>query len=531
MGGKAEAVAVARRQGRRELGRLRATDQVILLVCLILAAALRLQDIQQPLVDWFSWRQASTAMMADNFRLGSWNVFYPAVSWSGDDPAYQGREFQIVSYITAILHALFGWHDWYGRLVAVVFGLWTLFALHRLTDCIWGTAHAHMAALAYAIMPGAIMIDRSFLPEPGMLALVTTGVWMLVRYLQEERWPFLAAAGVFLTLGILAKIPGIAVGVPCLWLAIVWLVRGRVRQATAMLIVGALTLSLVIAYYAWAVHLGRTYPPYHIAGHGYIWDYGFRHFLSEKFYLGRAWHEFRRWYLVWPLIMLVLIGLLHRPPPRPLGADATFVWIFHVWLAGATLVYLAAALEITNNHWNFHVFTAPLAAFAGRGMYLAVGFATGRWARAVTAARLAIVAGFVIFATQPALRAIKEPQAGSGFRLGQSLNALSEPGELVITMAHYMGDPVAIYYSRRRGWVFPPAHRWADTRSLSHEEKALDYLQELRGRGARWFGVTKDARDWNREPITESYTGLLAHLEATAELVADTPDYLIFRLD
>jgi hypothetical protein len=527
---KADQFGIALDRERREQGGLSATDQVILLVCLILAAALRFNDIQQPLVDMFSWRQASTAMMADNFRLGSWNIFYPAVSWSGDDPAYQGREFQIVSYITAILHALFGWHDWYGRLVAVVFGLWTLFALHRLTDSIWGTAHAHMVALAYAIMPGAILIDRSFLPEPGMLALVTTGVWMLVRYLQEERWPFLAAAGVFLTLGILAKIPGIAAGVPCLWLAIVWLVRGRVRQATAMLIVGALTLSLVITYYAWAVHLGSTYPPYHIAGHGYIWDFGVRRFLSDGFYLRRAWDRHSQWYLTWPFILLALIGLLHRPPAAPPKADGAFAWVFHLWLAGAILVYLAAAMEIVNNPWNFHVFTVPLAALAGRGLFVATTFATQ--SSMMVAGRLIILAGFaVFFATQPALHPMKYSRSEKALHLGQSLEALSEPGELVIAMAPSNGDPVAIYYSRRRGWVFPPAHHWQDPRPLSDDEKALDYLQELRARGARWFGATKDARDWKGRRFTEHHSALLAHLEATAERVADTPEYLIFRLD
>ena len=85
---------------------------------LVIAAALRLEDIRQPLVDAFSWREASTAMMADNFWLRSWNVFYPEVSWTGPGPSYQGREFQIVSYIAAVFYQLFGWHDWFGRAIA-----------------------------------------------------------------------------------------------------------------------------------------------------------------------------------------------------------------------------------------------------------------------------------------------------------------------------------------------------------------------------------------------------------------------------
>src|SRR5215470_1310591 len=84
----------------------------------LVAAILRLEDLRQPLNDVFSWREASTAMMADNFWQHSWNIFYPEVSWTGPGPSYQGREFQIFSYSVAILQAIFGWHDWLGRLVA-----------------------------------------------------------------------------------------------------------------------------------------------------------------------------------------------------------------------------------------------------------------------------------------------------------------------------------------------------------------------------------------------------------------------------
>ena len=55
-------------------------NQTILLTILLVAAALRLQDMRQPLVDAFSWREASTAMMADNFYQTSWNIFFPEVN-------------------------------------------------------------------------------------------------------------------------------------------------------------------------------------------------------------------------------------------------------------------------------------------------------------------------------------------------------------------------------------------------------------------------------------------------------------------
>ena len=157
-------------------------NTAILLGILVVAIVFRFHKITLPLVDGFSWREISTAMMADNFQQRSWNIFLPEVSWTGPGPSYQGREFQIVSYLTALLYQLFGWHDWFGRVVAAFFGLVTVFSLHRLTALCWDRMHAHAAALAYALMPAAIMIDSSFLPDPAMLALVTLGVWLFVKY-------------------------------------------------------------------------------------------------------------------------------------------------------------------------------------------------------------------------------------------------------------------------------------------------------------------------------------------------------------
>ena len=47
---------------------------------LVLGAVLRFNNVTQPFTDAFSWRQASTAMMASNFYHRSWNIFYPEVS-------------------------------------------------------------------------------------------------------------------------------------------------------------------------------------------------------------------------------------------------------------------------------------------------------------------------------------------------------------------------------------------------------------------------------------------------------------------
>src|SRR5215813_2826412 len=86
-------------------------------VVMAVAAILRVYLLRQPFIDAFSWRQSSTAMIADNYYRNNWNIFYPEVNWSGPGPSYQGREFQTVSYLAALLYRIVGQHDSVGRSV------------------------------------------------------------------------------------------------------------------------------------------------------------------------------------------------------------------------------------------------------------------------------------------------------------------------------------------------------------------------------------------------------------------------------
>ncbi len=137
---------------------------------LVIGAVLRILWIEQPYVDLFGWRESSTAMMAENYFKTNGNIFYPEVNWSGPGPNYQGREFQTVTYIASIFYRFLGQQDWIGRSVAVVFGVWGIFALYKLVALAWDKRAAIAAAAIMAILPASIFIERSFMPDPAMVA-------------------------------------------------------------------------------------------------------------------------------------------------------------------------------------------------------------------------------------------------------------------------------------------------------------------------------------------------------------------------
>jgi hypothetical protein len=80
--------------GPRKINPRFSPDYWPIILVLIIAAALRLNNITQPFVDDNAWRESSVAMMAQNFYQKSWNIFYPEVNWVGPGPGYRGANFK-----------------------------------------------------------------------------------------------------------------------------------------------------------------------------------------------------------------------------------------------------------------------------------------------------------------------------------------------------------------------------------------------------------------------------------------------------
>jgi hypothetical protein len=513
-------------------------DYLFLGGILVVAVALRLGDLTQPLTDWFTWREASTAMMADNLPKNGWSPFWPEVSWNGDRPGYQGREFQLLTYVAAYLDHVLGWRDWHGRLAAMLFGLVTLTSLHNLVLRLRNSWDARAAALIYALLPAAIVVDTSYLPDPAMVAFVTLALWLLVKGLQEHHPVTLWTAAGAGILGILAKLPALA-ALPAAFY-IVWCVPTKFARRKRIVLFGlwlCLAIVLVSPYYRWTVHLGHTYPPYHIAGQGYIWSDGFTEFLSKRFFVKKALFHARTWLWGWPIMLLCAVALCSPPISGQDGGaeraktEILAPWIFHVWLGGFALLYFIAAREIVEQPWNFHIASPAIAALAGIGFVKVATLGRDKYELGTLARTIALIA--VLLASN--IIAAKEVKqtflATADYELGNALARLAGPEELVVVSGGVAGNPVAIYYSRHRGWLFPLPDDYF-TVYMEDGEPSIMVIKDLIRRGARWFGIVKSAADLSEPPQTfdQHHGQLLAYLATAHSLEADTPKYQIYRL-
>jgi 4-amino-4-deoxy-L-arabinose transferase-like glycosyltransferase len=239
-----------------------------------------------------------------------------------------------------------------------------------------------------ALFPGAIKLERCFLPDPAMVALVVTSFWMLILYLQTDRRRYLILAAAIGVLGVLTKIPGMIVGLPMVYAAISILKHRRIllaEKVTRLAIVGILTTLPVAAYYLWARHIALSYPPHHFAGEGnWIWDQGLKRWAEQRFFISRLWGAITALWTLPGIAMLslgIFLPLFKKVRKRAESKHAIAEssndapWLFHWWIAAGAVYYFIGARELIENPSNFHILSpavAALSAWSGCSRFISI---------------------------------------------------------------------------------------------------------------------------------------------------------------
>jgi hypothetical protein len=481
--------------GGRAVLRIVSNKNVILALILSMALFLRLVHIRQSYTDNFGWRECSVAMMAQNYYEKGTSIFYPEINWGGPGETYNGREFQTVSYLAAIGYKYFGQHEWVGRLIPIFFSVWGLFAFFQLVKLVWDQPTAFVSTLFFAIIPYAIVVDRSFLPDPVMVSLSITALWLFVRFAHNPSLGKWIALLLVSCLAFLTKIPGMLVGLPMLYVMILYFRKNEKKTLRSLLpffTFGLIVISVVASYYLWALYLSKNYPPYHFAGEfGWIWRGNLDTWLSNNYFLNDL--HFQVTYFLWGEIFIALslvgffVSLMESKIPEK-GNQFKPVYLFHFWAIGGVVFYLIGAEELKNNPSNFCIITPVIVAFAGRTL-IAVNRTLmdkpgWKWA-AIIAISLIIIERIVITPD------IYQSLFKSDFEMGTKLSQLKKSKkDLVITLSEYPGSTVAIYYSGYKGWTFPPYGMDVDQSELPATDKeAISLFNNLKAQGATLFGI------------------------------------------
>ena len=435
----------------------------------LLLAVVRLIGITDPPADRaHNWRQSTVLMVARNYHEQGIDLLHPRVDFAGAHSGITGMEFPMLNAGVAAVAALFGWQDWYGRVLVLLACVLGLLAYHALVRDHLGGRIAFIATLLVATSLW-FQYGRKTMPDVPALALVLTGLYALHRAGRQAWWYPLAWVAV--ALGVLMKSPAalLLVGVLPLW----WPCRRQRRGHVLVAVVATSLLPAAWWYGAWVPHLERTY--------------GFAHFFMGKD-MGRGALELMA---RWPEVVekyyfdalrftgaIAFLGGLLLAIRRRAWHLLAVVLVAFVGMAG--LMLLAGDTFAEHSYYILPIvpFMALVAAYGAAAL-------PGRWAYAAAA----VVALEGVANGQHDLFLPQEQH--KWLTLEPELDRVSSRDDRIVINAGEV--PTAMYFAHRKGWLATNARL-----------RRAAFRDSLAGQGCRFIAVLRQRQEGDLElPLEE----------------------------
>ena len=225
---------------------------------LLILFLLRLIGITNPPLEMsHSWRQSLTAMISRNFIEYGPNLLYPRIDMGGIREGIIGSEFPFFNYLIYLFDKMFGYDHWYGRLINLSVTTVGVFYFFRLIKGLMTERIAFFSALLLALSVW-FGFARKIMPDTFSVSLVIIGLFYAYNYLvNSNKWSLLCFF-IFITLGVLCKIPAVSL---CAVLVVMFFVpQIEFYKKVAVSIVSILSGAVVSWwYFYWVPYLVATY--------------------------------------------------------------------------------------------------------------------------------------------------------------------------------------------------------------------------------------------------------------------------------
>ncbi|WP_085727549.1 ArnT family glycosyltransferase [Cylindrospermopsis raciborskii] len=420
-----------------------------LLFLLPLALAVRLYNINSPIIGIHSWRQADTAAIARNFYESRFNIFYPQIDWGGNTPGYCETEFPIYSFIVAIFYKIFGVHEIFGRLTSVIFSLLTIYFLYKLIAKFLDPKIAIWSCLFFAILPLTVYYSRTFQPEAILLTCSVAGIYYFSNWLESEKIHFLCISGIFVSLACLIKVlPIIYVGLPLLYLAYC---KFKHKIFTNIYL-WIYTLFIGISFGMWYYHAHQLYLEY---GNTFgFWGssangrYQYNIIFTLKFWLDIIFRTVVRHFAVF-MFPIFIAGLFI---PRTNKQE----YLFDIWLISVIITWvLVPTVSLVHEYYQLPLML-PGVVFIGKFLakYLDHNSLKINIKKiSITCICLSIITGSLIYTIDYMFK--EKIHKSATFQLAQIVQKKTDAKSLMIFTTG--GDPTLMYLSHRKGWLIDPS--------------------------------------------------------------------------
>lgn len=202
----------------------------LLISILIGALGVRLYKIDNPIVDWHSWRQGDTASVTRIYLDHGLDLLHPRYhdishlqTGRYNPNGWRFVEFPIYNafhYFLVKIFPGFSLEIW-GRLLSVFCSLVSTFFVFLIGRRFLGVWGGLLSAFLFAFIPFNIYFSRVILPEPMSVMFALLSVWLFISWFDKSQTISLFLSSVFFALALLAKPYIIFYSVPLVWLVFV----------------------------------------------------------------------------------------------------------------------------------------------------------------------------------------------------------------------------------------------------------------------------------------------------------------------
>ena len=440
-----------------------------------------------------AWRQADTASIAYHFYANGFKLFYPQIFWGGSGPGYVETEFQLYTFLVAILYRFLGESLWLGKLVSLLFSIAAWLIFYLLAEKVLGERRLALWALGFLVFsPLYIRYSVAYMPEAAVMPFYIAALYFFVKWTSTSDRSDLFLAALSTALAILVKPTSILIGLVFLLLGLDRLGRGLFRR-WEVYAAAAIALLPGIAWYWHARNLYLTYGNTFGLFSGGDSKFGnLQLWLQPHLYYHLPYLDWK-WILGYGAILLFLAGAGIAVKRREFR-----LIVFGIVSVG---LYYWIVARYAHEEWGiqYHVYMLPFAALA---VGLGVKWVAGRKWKFMRLNLLGfstsiffITSAFFFFEI---LIAVGNPLAACG----NSVRRVVPQGQLIIvsttSTASEFGvqnnyqEPQIFFYGKRYGWSLPA--NWHN----------VEKLTEYRNAGAAFFVIySKELLDAN--PALQEY--------------------------
>lgn len=424
----------------------------------ILLFLLRLPYIDNPPFERYEmWRQSDTEAMARNFLDGTFNIFYPQLNYDGPAPNYVQLEFQLVTFIIALLYKIFGYHYELARLVAVMFFMGSTLYLYLITKRFYGEFAAIVAVFLYGVYPLNLYFSRAIMPETAALFFYIGAFYYFDNWIRDSKNRSVMTAAIFTALAISLKVPAVFVGIPMVVMAIVKY-RVSVFKLWQLYVFALVSLLPPFLYFKWLETISTKAFVSGIASKHIVPKAGLALFTEEtqRFFVTKMPEA-----LTWVGIVLFIVGLLFMNWKRE--------YPIAVWAIAMIAEVLLIVAVIRFNYYL--VFITPLMAILSAKVLVSV--AKNRISIAIVCLLLFTYGSWNYYQLFPRFE-LNDNVMGQA----EVVKQMTDKDDLIIIAT--LG-PELLNASERKGWRF---HLPSDKRDFETWKLRLEILTE---KGAKYF--------------------------------------------